>query len=92
MLMSAVVVGDAMALMMAVAGVPALATGRMVFPWLRGKVARPGVWGAGALLLAVTLATAPFVSFGVRTAVGLSGLALLGPGYARGRRATPPAR
>ncbi|MFF8861439.1 hypothetical protein ACF08B_05240 [Streptomyces sp. NPDC015139] len=90
MLMLAVVVGDVMALMTAVAGVLAVATGRMMFPWLRGKVGRPGVWGAGALLLAATLATAPFVSFGVRTAVGLSGLALLGLGYARGRRATPP--
>ncbi|MFE9862621.1 hypothetical protein ACFYPZ_07580 [Streptomyces sp. NPDC005506] len=91
MLMLVVVVGDVMALMMGVAGVLAMATGRIAFPWLRGKVTRPGVWGAGALLLAATLATAQFVSFGVRTALGVSGLVLIGLGYVWGHREMPPA-
>lgn len=90
-MMVAVVVGDVMALMIGVAGVLAMATGRIAFPWLRGKVSRPGLWGAGALLLAATLATAQLVPFGVRTVIGLSGLVLIGLGYVRGRREMPPA-
>ncbi|MEU5404009.1 hypothetical protein ABZ348_32540 [Streptomyces sp. NPDC005963] len=33
------------------AGIWAMATGRIAFPWLRRSVHRPGMWGAGALLL-----------------------------------------
>lgn len=40
---------------LAVTGMTALTTGRMLIPWLRRSVTRPRMWGAGALLLAVGL-------------------------------------
>ncbi|MEV6399667.1 hypothetical protein AB0M39_33620 [Streptomyces sp. NPDC051907] len=39
-----------------VTGLTAITTGRLLVPWLRRTVARPRMWGTGALLLAVGLA------------------------------------
>ncbi|MCG3042823.1 hypothetical protein ACLIYM_23415 [Streptomyces fenghuangensis] len=66
-----------MAVALGVAGVLALATGRLLFPWLRRSVRRPGTWGAGALLMALSLAVGRWVPSGIHLPLMLGGLVLV---------------
>ncbi|CAL9481325.1 hypothetical protein SUDANB106_03073 [Streptomyces sp. enrichment culture] len=66
-----------MAVALGAAGASALATGRLLFPWLRRSVRRPGVWGAGALLMAASLAVGRWVPPGIHIPLMLGGLVLV---------------
>ncbi|MFF9218350.1 hypothetical protein [Streptomyces viridosporus] len=70
-------VGLVMALVLGVAGSVALVAGRIVLPWFRDSVSRPGLWGAGALLLAGGLAATPAMPFGGNMPLILVGLSLM---------------
>ncbi|CAL9398535.1 hypothetical protein [Streptomyces sp. Tu 3180] len=70
-------VGLVMALVLGAAGAVALVTGRIVLPWFRDGVSRPGLWGAGALLLAGGLAAAHLMPFGGNMPLVLGGLVLV---------------
>ncbi|GHH55451.1 hypothetical protein GCM10018773_59870 [Streptomyces candidus] len=67
-----------MALVLGVVGVLAVVADRVALPWLNRGVKRPGMWGAGALLLAGALATARIMPFEGTTLLMLSGLVLIG--------------
>ncbi|MEU5158592.1 hypothetical protein AB0G74_03125 [Streptomyces sp. NPDC020875] len=69
------IISIVMALVLGVAGVIALVAGRVVLPW-NGKVRQARVWGAGALLAAVGLATARLVTYEVTVPLLLGGLLL----------------
>lgn len=70
----------AVALALAVAGGLALVTGRVLFPWLRRSVRRPGLWGAGNVLLAgaMTGAVAGTPALWPCAALAVAGLVLIG--------------
>jgi hypothetical protein len=80
------VVSVVMALVLGAAGLLALMTGRVAFPWLRSSVGRPGIWGAGALLLAGGVAAARIMPFEINVPLVLSGLVLMGLAQMLGRR------
>ncbi|CAL9622864.1 hypothetical protein SUDANB176_05885 [Streptomyces sp. enrichment culture] len=93
--MSALVpaVGLVMALVLGAAGAVALVTGRVVLPWFRGSVGRPGLWGAGALLLAGGLAAGRLMPFGGNMPLVLGGLVLVAVSqFLEPPRARPAAR
>ncbi|MBL3668594.1 hypothetical protein JL475_21895 [Streptomyces sp. M2CJ-2] len=71
------VVGSVMALVLGAAGAVALVTGRIVLPWFQGGVSRPGLWGAGALLLAGGLAATRRMPSGGNMPLVLVGLSLM---------------
>ncbi|MEV0694529.1 hypothetical protein [Streptomyces sp. NPDC050388] len=71
------VAGSAMALVLGAAGAVALVTGRIVLPWFQGGVSRPGLWGAGALLLAGGLAATRRMPSGGNMPLVLVGLSLM---------------
>lgn len=75
-----------MALMLGVVGTVTLATGRVAVPWLRRGVGRPGVWGAGVMLLAAGIAAARGMSFEADMALMLGGLVLVGLSQVLGRQ------
>ncbi|MFB6989337.1 hypothetical protein [Streptomyces sp. NPDC056304] len=75
-----------MALVLGVVGVLALVTGRVVLPWLSSSVRRPGVWGAGALLLAGAVGGARIMPFEVNVPLMLGGLVLMGLAQVLGSR------
>ncbi|WP_081236914.1 hypothetical protein [Streptomyces viridosporus] len=85
-------VGLVMALVLGVAGAVALVTGRVVLPWLRGSVSRPGLWGVGALVLAGGLATARLTPVEVYVPLFLGGAVLIGASQFLGSRRTRPDR
>ncbi|WP_329019295.1 hypothetical protein [Streptomyces sp. NBC_00690] len=72
------VIRFALALTFAAAGVLALVTGRIAFSWLRRSVHRPGIWGAGALLLGTALGLQPVLPFEVQIPLMILGLLLIG--------------
>ncbi|MFF1504850.1 hypothetical protein ACFVZR_34580 [Streptomyces sp. NPDC058316] len=75
-----------MALVLGVVGVLAVVTGRVVLPWLNSSVRRPGVWGAGALLLAGAVGGARIMPFEVNVPLMLGGLVLMGLAQVLGSR------
>ncbi|AWL39626.1 hypothetical protein [Streptomyces halstedii] len=80
------IVGMVMALTLGVVGTVTLATGRVAVPWLRKGVGRPGVWGAGVMLLAAGIAAARVVPFEADMALMLGGLVLVGLSQVFGRQ------
>ncbi len=66
----------AMAAVLAAEGVLALATGRVFLLWMPRRVNRPGLWGAGTLLMAAALATARITPFELNILLMLSGAVL----------------
>ena len=75
-----------MALTLGGVGTVTLATGRVAVPWLRNGVGRPGVWGAGVMLLAAGVAAACVVPFEADMALMLGGLVLVGLSQVLGRQ------
>ncbi|CAG6395017.1 hypothetical protein NMG29_03140 [Streptomyces cocklensis] len=80
------VVDMVVAVAFGVVGVLALATGRVVVPWLRRTVRRPALWGAGALLVSGALAGAHVMPYQVDVPLMLGGLALIGAAQILGSR------
>ncbi|MTE20715.1 hypothetical protein F0L17_16675 [Streptomyces sp. TRM43335] len=80
------VLGAALVLTLGVSGVVAAVTGRVVLPWPCDRVRRPGVWGAGASLLAVGLMAGRTVPVAVRLPLMLVGLVLILLGQILGPR------
>ncbi|MFE3826638.1 hypothetical protein [Streptomyces sp. NPDC059092] len=80
------VVSILIALVLGGVGASTLVTGRVVLPWLSSRVRRPGLWGAGALLLAGAVAGARIMPFEANMALMLAGLALIGSAQILGGR------
>ncbi|MFG2593680.1 hypothetical protein [Streptomyces sp. NPDC048438] len=80
------IVSMVMALTLGVVGMVTLVTGRVAVPWLRNSVGRPGIWGAGVMLLAAGVAAARVMPFGADMSLMLGGLALAGLSQVLGRQ------
>ncbi|MFH9489112.1 hypothetical protein ACIPJG_31010 [Streptomyces halstedii] len=80
------IVSMVMALTLGGVGTVTLATGRVAVPRLRNGVGRPGVWGAGVMLLAAGVAAARVVPFEADMALMLGGLVLVGLSQVLGRQ------
>ncbi|MFE7518589.1 hypothetical protein [Streptomyces halstedii] len=80
------IVSMVIALTLGGVGTVTLATGRVAVPWLRNGVGRPGVWGAGVMLLAAGVAAARVVPFEADMALMLGGLVLVGLSQILGRQ------
>ncbi|MFG2408081.1 hypothetical protein ACGFR8_27825 [Streptomyces brevispora] len=72
------IVSMVMALTLGAVGMVTLVSGRVAVPWLRNSVGRPGVWGAGVMLLAAAIAAARVMPFGANMSVMLGGVVLVG--------------
>ncbi|MFJ1674982.1 MULTISPECIES: hypothetical protein [unclassified Streptomyces] len=80
------IVSMVMALTFGVVGMVTLVTGRVAVPWLRNSVGRPGVWGAGVMLLAAGVAAARVMPLGANMSLMLGGLVLVGLSQILGRQ------
>ncbi|MFJ3716219.1 hypothetical protein [Streptomyces sp. NPDC090057] len=80
------------ALMLGVTGALAVMTGRIALPWVRKGVEQPRLWGAGALLLAASLAVAWLVPFRGQSLLLPAGLVLVWRARGRRPREAPRAR
>ncbi|MFJ4575550.1 hypothetical protein ACIP4W_29890 [Streptomyces sp. NPDC088846] len=80
------IVSMVMSLTFGVVGMVTLVTGRVAVPWLRNSVGRPGVWGAGVMLLAAGVAAARVMPLGANMSLMLGGLVLVGLSQILGRQ------